>query len=268
LESGEKIRIVIADDEPLAREGLADLLAEKQGVEIVGRAENGIEAIEAIRNLDPDLVFLDIQMPGKTGIEVVQEVGAENMPAVVFVTAYDQYALKAFDLAAIDYLLKPFDQERFDHAFERAQDVIALRELQGLRSRLANLLHGRTRPTPADTEKKGYLERIAVEMRGQIRVVSVDQIDYIAASGSYAELHVDSETYLIRERMQTLEERLDPRFFFRIHRGIIARLDRIDTILFNAGGNYAVRLKDGTRLKLGRSRREELEQRLGLDALG
>ncbi len=235
------------------------MLSEKNGATIVGQADNGLDAIVMIRDLNPDLVFLDIQMPGKTGIEVIQEIGPMNMPAVIFVTAYNQYAIKAFDLAAIDYLLKPFDLARFDHAFERAQKILALQELHTLHTRLANLLGGTA------TKQNGYLERIAVDMRGQTRIVSVNDIDYISANGSYVELNVDEETHLIRERMQTLEERLDPKLFFRIHRSTIVQLERIETIIHSSGGDYAVRLKNGKLLKLGRSRRDELSRRLGLD---
>lgn len=266
--SDEDIRVIIADDEPLAREGLADMLDRKEGVQIVGRAENGLEAIKFINTLQPDLVFLDIQMPGKTGIEVVNEVGIDKMPAVIFVTAYDQYAIKAFDLSAVDYLLKPFDEERFDNAFERARKALTVRELTDLRSRLALLLEEHVSNKEDSSPPKQFLERVAVEMRGQIKVVPVDQIDYITASGSYVELHTGSDKYLIRERMQTLEDRLDPAHYFRIHRGTIVKLECIETIMYSPGGNYQVRLHNGVRLKLGRSRREELEQRLGLDALG
>ena len=266
------LRVLIADDEPLARQRLEDLLASQPDVEVVGQAENGKEAAEAIRQLDPDLLFLDVQMPGLTGVEVAREIGPEAMPATIFVTAYDQYALKAFDLAALDYLLKPFDDERFDQALARARQTIKLRDIDGMRQRLAALLKNEA-PVSASTSvpESGpvrYIERLAVEMRGQVRVVSVDQIDFIAASGPYAELHTPEGQHLIRERMQTLEERLDPEQFFRIHRSAIVRLDCIDALLYNAGGDYAVRLKSGKRLKVSRGRKEALEQRLGLDALG
>ena len=268
------LRVLIVDDEPLARQRLEDLLEAEAGAEVVGQAENGRDAVEAIGRLQPDLVFLDVQMPGLTGVDVVRAVGAEAMPVVIFVTAYDQYALKAFDLAALDYLLKPFDDERFEQAFARARQAVALRKIDGMRQRLAALLEneGRTSaPAPTATstpEPARYLERLAVEMRGQIRVVAVEEVDFIAASGPYAELHTAEGTHLIRERMQTLEERLDPERFFRIHRSAIVRLDRIDALLYNAGGDYAVRLKSGKRLKVSRGRREALERRLGLDALG
>ncbi|RMF52098.1 MAG: response regulator [Bacteroidetes bacterium] len=259
------LRVLIVDDEPLARQRLEDLLSARKDVEVVGRADSGRKAVEAIRTLHPDLVFLDVQMPGLTGVEVVQEVGPEHMPAVVFVTAYDQYAVKAFELAALDYLLKPFDDERFERAFERAREAIILRDLSSLRARLARLLGTETsapRPPAGD-----YIERIAVDMRGQVRIVPVDDIECITASGTYAELHVGKERFVIRERMQTLEERLDPARFMRIHRSAIVRLDQVEALLYSAGGDYGVRLKSGKKLSVSRSRRKALEERLGLDAL-
>lgn len=266
MPSDQAVRVLVVDDELLARQRLEDLLSGEENVEIVGLIDNGKQAVEEIRNLAPDIIFLDIQMPGKTGIEVLQEVGPDNMPVVIFVTAYDQYALKAFEVAAIDYLLKPFDDERFQQAFERARKVITLRQVDSLRHRLVSLLEGISEPAERPKEKKSnYLERIAVEMRGQIRIVPVAQIDFITASGPYAELHVGKETLLVRERMQTLEERLDPDDFFRIHRSVIVQLDRIEALLYHAGGDYAVRLKDGRRLSVSRSRRSELEERLGLN---
>lgn len=259
------LRVLIADDEPLARQRLQDLLNREDDVELVGLAEDGTKAVEMIREKNPDLVFLDVQMPGYTGIEVVKKVGVAKMPPVIFVTAYDHYAIKAFDVAALDYLLKPFDDDRFHQAFERARDAIQLRGVNDLRERLAALLSDALPEMPS--ERKKYLERLAVEMRGQVRVVPVSDIDFITASGSYAELHVGSDTFVIRERMQTLEERLDPDAFFRIHRSTIVRLDQIDSLLFSGGGDYALKLKDGRQLKISRGRKEELEERLGLDAL-
>lgn len=235
-----KLRVLIADDEPLARDHIADRLAHEQNVEIIGRAEDGDEAVDAIVRLKPDVVFLDIQMPGRTGIEVVEALA--DVPAVIFTTAFDQYALKAFDLAAVDYLVKPFDDERFSEAFRRARKAVEARSL---------------------TSEKKWLRRIPVEIRGQMRVVPVDRIDYITASGPYAELHVGDRTFAVRERMQDLEEKLDPEQFMRVHRSAIVRLEQVDVMLRAAGGDYAVRLKDGTELSVSRAKREELEARLG-----
>jgi two-component system, LytTR family, response regulator len=261
------IRVLVIDDEPLARERVIDLLAHEAGVEVVGTADNGAAAVDAIRAHRPDLVFLDVQMPGKTGLDVVREIGVEAMPATIFVTAFDQYALRAFDLAALDYLVKPFDDERFEQAFQRARRLLELRDMGKLREQLlAVLQQGTTEDKSARTapDSSAYLERIAVEMRGKVRVVPVDQIDYITASGPYAELHTGERTHLIRETMQTLEERLDPRQFIRIHRSAIVRLPLVETLLRGAGGDYEVQLKGGLRLPVSRSRREELERRLGV----
>jgi two-component system, LytTR family, response regulator len=254
------LRVLVVDDEALARQRLEDLLRADSGVEIVGTADNGDAAINAIRTLKPDLVFLDVQMPGKTGFEVVREIGAERMPVTIFVTAYDQYALRAFEVAALDYLVKPFDDERFEQAVQRARRIIELEDVGRLSDQLLAVLQGEGR-TPRKTE---YLERIAVEMRGQVRVVPVEQIDYIAASGPYAEIHVGEKTFLIRERMQTLEERLDPAKFFRVHRSAIVRLEQIETLLRDPGGDYAVRLKSGAQLSVSRSRVEPLELWMGV----
>jgi two-component system LytT family response regulator len=256
------LRVLIADDERLARQRLEDLLVHEANVEIVGQADNGLTTIAAIQELEPDLVFLDIQMPGKTGLEVVREIGADEMPPVIFTTAYD-HAVAAFDLAAIDYLIKPFDDERFEKAFRRARKMIELHQVSKLSEELRALL-GVSGGQSGPAEKGQYLERIAVEMRGQVRVVPVKQIDYLIASGPYAELYVGDKRYLIRERMQTLEERLDPSRFFRIHRSAIVRLDLIETLIRNPGGDYAVQLKGGVKLKVSRSRFEKLEQQMGM----
>ena len=264
--AGKPIRVLIVDDEPLARQRLTDLLR-AMPAQVIGTAENGDAAIAAIRELEPELVFLDVQMPGRTGLEVVREIGAERMPPTIFVTAYDQFALKAFEVAALDYLVKPFDDERFEQAFERAQHLIELRDFGRLSAQLIALLKQTGPDAPRSHAEPGaqpYLERIAVEMRGQVRVVPVTDIDYVTASGQYAELHVGDRTYLIRERMQTLEERLDPAVFFRIHRSAIVRLDRIETLLRDAGGDYAVRLKGGAQLSVSRGRIEALEAWMGV----
>lgn len=238
----DTLRVLIVDDEPLARQRIEDLVAKEKDVELAGVASTGDEAIDAIRTLDPDLVFLDVQMPGKSGIDVVETVGASEMPLVIFTTAYDQFAVKAFELAAVDYLVKPFDDERFVEAMRRARKALEHND--------------------DDAPKREYLQKIPVELRGQMRVVPVAMVDAITASGPYAELHVGDRTFAIRERMQTLEEQLDPAIFFRIHRSAIVRLDRIDTLRRASGGDYAVRLKDGKELSVSRSRREELERRL------
>ncbi|HEX7977599.1 MAG TPA: LytTR family DNA-binding domain-containing protein [Gemmatimonadaceae bacterium] len=261
----EQVRVLVVDDEPLARLRIEDALAHIEGAVVVGSATNGIEAVERIRTLKPDLVFLDVQMPGKTGIEVIREIGADNMPATIFVTAYDQFAVQAFDVAAVDYLVKPFDDERFEAAFARARHRLSAEGMSKLREQLLSVLQGgpAVAYSPAAAEPQ-YLERIAVEMRGKVRSIPVDQIDYIVADGPYAELHTGDRRHVIRESMQTLEERLDPKKFMRVHRSMIVRLDLVDTLHRGAGGDYELQLKNGTRVKVSRSRREALERWLGV----
>lgn len=263
--SDRRLRVLIVDDELLARQRIEDLLAKQPNVEIAGSAGDGDQAVAAIRGLRPDLVFLDVQMPRRNGLEVVEAIGPEQMPATIFTTAFDQFAIKAFELAATDYLVKPFDDERFDQALRRARKSVELADVGKVTEQLLSLLRARDLSPAAGTgETRAYLERIPVETRGQVRVVPVAKVDYITASGPYAELHIGEKTFAIRERMQTLEERLDPGVFFRIHRSAIVRLDRIEALLHAPGGDYAVRLKDGTELSVSRTRRDELAAKMGV----
>jgi two-component system, LytTR family, response regulator len=270
--SGARVlRVLVVDDEPLGRRRVLDLLDDAEGVEVVGTAADGAAAVEAIRSARPDLVFLDVQMPRMSGLEVVQAIGPAEMPATIFVTAYDQYALDAFDSAAVDYLVKPFKDDRFEEALRRARRRIESEGRERLHEQLIALLQGGSsatiEPSPlpgaSATPRVKYLERIAVQMRGKMRVVPVSQIDYVTASGQYVELHVGPHRYIIRDSMQHLEEQLDPEHFIRVHRSVIVRLSLVDTLLRSEGSDYQVQLKGGVRLPVGRSRRETLEQRLG-----
>jgi len=260
-ESSSTFRVLIADDEPLARQGMLDILSSGSKVEVVGQAKDGKEATELINELKPDIVFLDIEMPGLNGLEVVKEVGVEKMPMVIFATAFDQYAVEAFELAAIDYVLKPFDKDRVEAALQRAGDAIRKNDVEKIADRLEMLID-----SSAGNDSK-YIERVAVESRGKERILSMDSIDYITASGPYAELHVGEQVFLLRVRMQTLEDKLDPSKFFRIHRSSIVSLDQIDTLVNGSGGDYSIQLKSGVRLNLGRGRRDDLRTRLGLNTL-
>jgi two-component system LytT family response regulator len=263
-----RLRVLVVDDELLGRERIASLLREQNDVDIVGMVENGNAAVAAIRELHPDIVFLDYEMPGKNGLEVVREVGPAQMPVTIFVTAHDEHALKAFEVAALDYLVKPFDDERFEQALARARRVVELNQVDRLRGQLLAVLAGdgveNVGTAAASPPSPSYLERIAVESKGKLRVVPVAQIDYILASGVYAELYVGDRRYIVRESLNTLEQRLDPRVFMRIHRSVIVRLELVDVFLRGEGGDYEVQLKNGTRLRVSRSRREALEQRLGV----
>jgi two-component system, LytTR family, response regulator len=264
------IRILIVDDEALGRLRVNDLVRNEHGVEIVGEAADGEAAVKAIRELEPDLVFLDVQMPKKSGLDVVKEIGPERMPMTIFVTAYDRYALEAFDVAALDYLVKPFDDDRFEQAFRRARRSLALEGVDRARAQLLAMLRATEVGPRPQASRAGapasapYLERIAVEMHGQVRPIPVSQIDYISAAGPYAELHVGDRRYVIREAMQTLEDRLDPNRFMRVHRSVIVRLDLVEALHRGGGGDYELQMKGGVRLRVSRSRREGLERWLGI----
>ena len=267
--SNAPLRVLVVDDEPLNRLRLEDLLRRETTVAEILSASDGYEAVTAIRAERPDLVFLDVQMPGKSGLDVVREVGADAMPATIFVTAYDQYAVEAFAVAAVDYLVKPFDDERFEEAFRRARKTLAANDMGRLREQLLSILQ----PTAGTGESTGasstapstpYLERLAVEIRGTVKPVLVQDIDYITSDGPYAELHVAGRRHVIRETMQTLEERLDPSKFMRVHRSVIVRLELIESLERGAGGDGELRLRGGARLRVSRTRREALERWLGL----
>lgn len=263
------LRVLIVDDEPLGRRRVAGLVRKEAGAEIVGMIGDGVSAVEAIRSLAPDLVFLDVQMPGMNGLDVVRTIGAAEMPATVFVTAYDKHALEAFDLVAIDYLVKPFDDERFEAAFHRARHRARLEDASRLREMLLAVLQATGEPKPVKPPPRPgagarYLERIPVESRGKVRFIPVSDIDYILASGPYAELVVGDRKHLIREAMQNLENQLDPARFFRVHRSAIVQLDRVDALLKSPGGECDAQLRTGVKLRIARSRREELEKRLAM----
>lgn len=253
------LRVFIADDEPLSCERVCHLLEPHEDVDIVGVAEDGPSAIEGIRKLHPDLVFLDVEMPGCTGLEVVRTIGPTAMPVTILITAYDQYALEGFQLEAMDYLVKPFSDERFESALGRARRQVALESLARLKDQLHVLFD---QPGAADPPTE-HLTRLAISMHGRVKVLPVHEIDYISASGAYAEVVAGSERHLVRHSLQSLADQLDPNDFFRIHRSAIVRLDRVEMLLREGGGHCEVVLRDGTTLPVGRTRKDELEQRLG-----
>src|SRR5262249_46416197 len=200
---GKQLRIVIVDDEPIAREGVRVQLRKEPDAEVIAECADGLEAVAAIQELAPDLVFLDVQMPEMDGFEALQTIGVERMPAVIFVTAYDMYALKAFEVNAIDYLLKPFDAERFQRAFSRAKDKIQQADVGSLNLRLNNLL-ATIRP------QQKYLERLVVKSSGRIFFLQVNEVDWIEAADHYVSLHLGGESHLIRETLTALEAKLNP----------------------------------------------------------
>jgi two-component system, LytTR family, response regulator len=249
-------RVVIADDEPLARERLRTLLADQPWVQIVAECKNGTEAVDAVTRLRPDLVFLDIQMPGSNGFEVIDAIGAARMPLVIFVTAFDKYALRAFDVHAVDYLLKPFDRERFEQALIRARDQLERRTNGDFERRLLELVQDLKPVTPR-------LERFVIKSGGRVFFVRADEIDWIEAAGNYVKLHVGADAHLFRETMNALEAQLDPDTFFRIHRCHIVNIERVKELQPWFNGEYVVFLRNGTRLTLSRGYREKLQDRIG-----
>ena len=257
-----KIKTIIVDDEPLARRNLRVLLERDPQIEVLEECRNGREAIKTINTLSPDLIFLDIQMPEMDGFDVVAHVGPQHIQAIIFVTAFDQYALKAFDVHALDYLLKPFDDERFTRALERAKSQIAAREINQISERLLALLEERETERKGSTRDERYLTRLMIKASSRVMLLKVNEIDFIEADGNYAKLHVGRKMHLLREKMNDLEGRLDPAKFVRIHRSIIVNLERIKELHPHFNGDYVVVLEDGRQLKLSRTRREHLEARL------
>lgn len=240
-ERRQKIRALIVDDEPLARSNLAVLLKRDPEIEIVRECGSGMEALAEFRRSKPDLVFLDVQMPECDGFDVLELLGRDIPTALIFVTAYDQYALRAFDAGALDYLLKPFDNARFDLALGRAKERIAQNNKQPQR-----------------------IERWAVKSAGQVSFVKTSEIDWVEAADYYACLHVGTRTHLIRRSISELEEDLDSANFCRVHRSAIVNLDRVRCLKLNADGEYEVQIEDGTKLRLSRRYRQQLQSRLGL----
>ena len=258
----DRIRVLVVDDEPLARSGVCELLQRDSDVEVIGEAASGSEAVEALRDLKPDLVMLDVQMPGMSGFDVIRAIGPEQMPAVVFVTAFDQFAVRAFEVNAVDYLLKPFDDERFSQTVARAKRVIRQAHAGELSRRLAELLvntGNSSAPAPAPVPEQGYADRLVVKSSGRVFFLRTDELDWIEAADYYVKLHTGGKTHLLRETMNTLESRLDPRKFFRVHRSAIVHLDRIRELQPYFRGEHVLILQDGTKLKLSRARREKLE---------
>ena len=251
-----RIRVLLVDDEPLAREMLREMLQGDPSVEIVGESCNGLEALEAIRAESPDLIFLDVQMPEVGGFEVLTSLGKEKLPYVIFVTAYDKYAVRAFEVQALDYLLKPFDQERFDVSWQRAKAQMQ-RDRDGVTDqRILALL---------EEMKAGnkYLERLVIKAGGRIYFLETGEIDWIEAEGNYVSVHSARKSHLLRETISSLEAQLDPKKFVRIHRSSIVRLDFIQELQPWFHGEYRVILQDGTQLTLSRNHRDKLQEALG-----
>jgi two-component system LytT family response regulator len=250
------IRVLVADDEPLARRGVRQLLAPHADMTVVGESRNGPETLRALDALTPDLLFLDVQMPEMDGFAVLRARGADRMPAVVFVTAHDQFAVRAFEAHAIDYLVKPLHVERFEAALGRVRERLRLMRAADLASKLTALLAAEG----ARREKKG-IERLVVSTAASDLVIPVEEIDWIGADDYYARLHVGTKSYLLRESLSSLETRLDPARFARLHRAAIVQLDRVRELRTTVRGDEAI-LRDGARIPVSRRRRAVLDQLL------
>jgi two-component system, LytTR family, response regulator len=261
------LRVFIADDEADARDKLRRLLARNVETVVVGEASNGLETVERVRAVKPDLVLLDIRMPAMDGLRATEILGAHLplSPKVVFVTAYDEYAVRAFEVRAFDYLLKPFDAERLDAALERVRRQIDLEHrpetaaLQSLFDRIQDATHAEVVAEPAEL----YLERVCIQSAGRVEVVRLSDVEWIEACGNYARLHTSTGRPMLREPLRRLDERLDPARFARIHRSAIVNLDSIREMRPTASCDYVVRLASGIRLRMSRSHRAEVDRRLG-----
>jgi two-component system LytT family response regulator len=252
----ERIRVLVVDDEPPARQRLVDLLRKDSQVDSILEAENGIAAVDMIQDERPDVVFLDIQMPELDGFGVIHAVGAEQMPLTVFVTAHDQYAVRAFEADALDYLLKPFSDERYEMAMARAKSRLEGYSMRQFGLQVLQMVSKATAP-------EGRWDRLVVKSGGTTRFVSVADIDWIEAAGVYVNLHVAGKELLYRAALQELAERLDPMRFVRIHRSTIVNIESILQLEPISHGEFEVVLKNGSRSRISRNYRAELEKRLG-----
>ncbi|HHP7239956.1 LytR/AlgR family response regulator transcription factor [Longibacter sp.] len=263
------LRAFVIDDEPLAREGLELRLDDLDAVEVDGSFGRARAALDALRADPPDLLFLDVQMPGLDGFEMLDELAPSERPVFIFVTAYDEYAVRAFEERAVDYLLKPVDVDRLASAVEQARKQIRQQQFAELGPTLRGLLDtlddpsASDAPAPSDSDAAASRDWIAVRTRGRVIMVRPDEIDYVEGAGDYVELHVGDDTHLHRETMAAIEERLVPHGFQRIHRSTIINLDRVRALDTDRHGAYHVCLEGGLRLKLSRSYRDAFEEAIG-----
>lgn len=256
MEATAKIRTLIVDDETLARRRIRRLLTAESDVEVIGECADPQQAISAIQDRNPDLVFLDIQMPGVDGFGVLESLGPRSAPAVIFVTAFDQYALRAFDVHALDYLLKPFDRTRFRKALDRARAQIRRQAVPALDQHISTLLANlASRPK--------HMDRVVIKSAGRIMFLRTDEIDWVEAADNYVRLHVGAEAHLLRETLSALEARLDSSRFMRIHRSTVVNVDRMKELQPWFHGDYVVILENGTRLNLSRTYRDRVIELLG-----
>jgi two-component system LytT family response regulator len=256
--SDPSIRALIVDDEPLARKGVFQLIDPAEDVAVVGEADDGPQAVRQIREHDPDLVFLDVQMPEMTGLEVVREVGVDEMPLTIFVTAYDEYALDAFEAQALDYLLKPIDEERFEEALDRARTQLQRVETSALGDQLRGLLR-QYAETDASNDEGPSIERFTVRGRNRIYFVDVEDVQWIESEGDYVALHDGEDAHLVRKTMKELEEQLDADRFLRVHRSYIVNTDYVEELRPQDHGTYRLIMTADTPLKTSRGYSDNVE---------
>lgn len=246
--------VLIIDDEPMARERIRDLLENDTDIQIAAECRNGIEAVESIQNLEPDLVFLDVQMPGMNGLEVLHQLTPDHLPEIIFVTAFDQYTLQAFSAHALDYLLKPFDDERFYEALEYAKKRLSQKQTGDTNQSALLSFIGKLE------QKDSYLKRIQVKLNRKIILLSVDQVDSLEAEGSYVRIRSGDKCYLLRESLNNFETKLDPQNFVRIHRSTIVNIDSIKELQHWSKTEWIALMKNGTKYTISRKCREKLSQ--------
>lgn len=257
-----RIRTLVVDDEPAARAAIRSLLANDGEVTLIGECADGRSALQAICDDAPDLLFLDVQMPEMDGFALLRALDPADLPVVVFVTAYDQYALRAFEVHALDYVLKPFTDERFGEALARAKEQVRQGQLGAIGRRVLALLEGLGRPSPTLGEGQ-YLKRLVIKSGGRVTILAARDIDWIEADGDYVKIHAGRAWHLLRETMKRLELQFDPARFVRVHRSTIVNVERIKELQPYFRGEYVVVLHDGTKLKLSRGYKERLEAALG-----
>ncbi len=245
--------VIIIDDEPMARERIDDLLKNEPDMEVAAHCRNGIEAVESIKNLKPDLIFLDVQMPGLNGLEVLAQLDQENFPETIFVTAYDKYTLQAFSAHALDYLLKPYDDDRFKEALDYARK--RMKQENDNPPQTSDLLAFIKKLD----QKDSYIKRIQVKLNQRIILINVDNIDSIEAEGSYVRIHSGGADYLLRESLNSLEKKLDPRQFTRLHRSTIVNIDSIKELQHWSQNEWLALLVNGRKYVVSRGYREKLK---------
>jgi two-component system, LytTR family, response regulator len=273
-EQSQRVRAVVVDDEPAARDVVVTLLAEHERIELIGEATNGVEAVDVIRRTRPDLVFLDIQMPDRDGFSVLEALGDDVPPGIVFVTAHDEHAIRAFEVHALDYLLKPFGRPRFNAAVSRALDRLSALDALTLRRTLASMADDRRElaepaelalPPESETTRATPPKRIGVRTGAKIVLVDVESIDWVEAVGDYARIHAGKRAHLVSQRMHALERLLESGDFIRIHRSLIVNLRRVRELHREADGSGAIVLNDGVRLRVARGRWEALQAALEME---